>query len=128
MERMITFCLFFICSSMLLSAAPPSNESRVYKVLIKIIQNLKPKDSGFLHTPKDITDECLPTALACFQNEILQLQPSRLEGKTCLVITNFLFVFKTCTSPCDSYEKEAPKDFLEGFTTLLRQVIIDADT
>lgn len=28
-----------------------------------------------------LQDECLPIALACFQNEILELQPSKLEEK-----------------------------------------------
>ncbi|POI28919.1 hypothetical protein CIB84_007331 [Bambusicola thoracicus] len=81
MERMIIFCMLFFCSSMVLTAASP--KAMKYKQLSKTIDHLKDvvkdKDVELLHTPENPEDGCLFTALTCFQNGILKLQPKNSQ-------------------------------------------------
>ncbi|NXA28531.1 IL21 protein, partial [Ibidorhyncha struthersii] len=131
MERMIIFCMLFFCSSMALTTAP--HKMVKYKQLFKTIKRLettvKNKDVELLHTPENPVDECLFTAVACFQNGTLKLQPENSQvnstfTQTIKVLKNFPFSNPgTCESSCESYEKKNPKEFLKSFAKLIRKVI-----
>ncbi|NXI98917.1 IL21 protein, partial [Psophia crepitans] len=132
MERMIIFCMLFFCSSMALSTAP--HKIAKYKQLFKAIKLLettvKNKDVELLHTPENPVDGCLFTAVTCFQKGILKLQPENSQVNSTFIPTvNLLKKFtisnagKHCESSCESYEKKTPKEFLQSFAKLIKQVI-----
>ncbi|NWW50555.1 IL21 protein, partial [Pedionomus torquatus] len=132
MERMIIFCMLFFCSSMALTAAPYRIVK--YKQLLKTIRRLEPtvrnKDVELLHTPENPVDECLFTAVTCFQRGILKLQPANSQvnstfTQTTKVLKNFTFSNpgKQCESSCESYERKSPKEFLKSFANLIKKVI-----
>ncbi|NWX45211.1 IL21 protein, partial [Steatornis caripensis] len=132
MERTIIFCMLFFCSSMALTAAP--HKIAKYKQLLKTIQLLentvKDKDVELLHTPENPVDECLFTAVTCFQKGTLKLQPENSQANSTFTQTvKVLRIFtfgnrgKQCESSCESYEKKSPKEFLRSFAKLIQQVI-----
>ncbi|NXI52491.1 IL21 protein, partial [Chloroceryle aenea] len=135
MERMLIFYMLFFCSSMALTATP--QKTAKYKQVLKTIRLLettvKDKDVELLHTPENPVDECLSTAVKCFQKGVLQLQPenSSVNGtftQTITVLKRFTYVEKRdspgeCQSSCESYEKKNPREFLESFEKLIRKVI-----
>ncbi|NXL83807.1 IL21 protein, partial [Alectura lathami] len=132
MERMIIFCMLFFCSSMVLTA--PSPKGMKYKQLLKTIECLqdivKDKDVELLHTPENPQDECLFTAVTCFQNGTLKLQPkdSQVQSKFNTTVNILRTPIlkdsgKQCESTCESYEKKAPKAFLRSFAKLMKKVI-----
>ncbi|KFQ99660.1 Interleukin-21, partial [Opisthocomus hoazin] len=132
MERMIIFCMFFSCSSMVLTAAP--HKITTYKQILKTITRLettvKDKDVELLHTPENPVDGCLFTAVTCFQNGTLKLQPANSQVNSTFTQTmNALkrFTFSNpgeqCESSCESYEKKKPKEFLKSFAKLIKKVI-----
>ncbi|NXW58912.1 IL21 protein, partial [Eurystomus gularis] len=131
MERMILFCTLLFCSSVVLAAAPYKTK---YKQLLRTIERLenivKNKDVELLHTPENPVDECLFTAVTCFQKGTmkLQLEDSRENAS----FTHAIKVFKTftisnpgthCESSCESYKKKTPKEFLESFKKVIQKVI-----
>ncbi|NXJ77046.1 IL21 protein, partial [Trogon melanurus] len=131
MERMIIFCMLLLCSSMALTAAP--HKTAKYKQLFKTIKRLetsvKDKDVELLHTPGNPTEECLFTAVTCFQTGILKLQPENSSVNSTFtqavkVLQGFTFhnPGKQCESSCESYEKKSPKEFLKSFTKLITRV------
>ncbi|OXB84785.1 UNVERIFIED_CONTAM: hypothetical protein H355_015907, partial [Colinus virginianus] len=81
MEKMIFFCMLFFCSSMVLTAASP--RAMKYRQLAKTIDQLKgvvkDEDVELLHTPDNPQDGCLFTAVTCFQNGTLKLQPKNSQ-------------------------------------------------
>uniref|UniRef100_A0A8C3S2Z6 Interleukin-21 n=1 Tax=Chelydra serpentina TaxID=8475 RepID=A0A8C3S2Z6_CHESE len=125
MERMIIFCLFFFCSSMLLSAAAPTKLR--YKELVKTVNELKKivKKTNF------ISIKCLSSAFNCFQNASLHLEPANSQSSRNfeVMITRLRRPIITDTitdmncSACESYAKEAPRQFLDSFLSLLQEVI-----
>ncbi|NXE74488.1 IL21 protein, partial [Cochlearius cochlearius] len=131
MERMIIFCMLFFCSSMVLTAAP--HKTAKYKQLLKTIKVLestvKDKDAELLHTPENPADECLFTAVTCFQKGTQKLQPKNSQVNSTLThaIKVLKFSFsdpgKHCESMCESYEKKIPTEFLKSFEKLIQQVI-----
>ncbi|KFP18826.1 Interleukin-21, partial [Egretta garzetta] len=131
MERMIIFCMLFFCSSMALTAAP--HKTAKYKQLLKTIKLLeslvKEKDAELLHTPENPVDECLFTAVTCFQKGIQKLQPKNSQVNSTFNHTIKVLKFsfsdpgKHCESTCESYEKKKPKEFLKSFAKLIQQVI-----
>uniref|UniRef100_A0A8C4WSU7 Interleukin-21 n=1 Tax=Gopherus evgoodei TaxID=1825980 RepID=A0A8C4WSU7_9SAUR len=132
MERMIICCLFFFCSSMLLSAAAPTKLR--YKELVKTVIELKKivkvKDVEFLNTPEDSESKCLSSTFNCFQNASLHLEPANSQSSRNfdVMITRLRrpIIIDTITdncSPCESYAKEAPRQFLDSFLSLLQEVI-----
>ncbi|XP_013807069.1 interleukin-21 [Apteryx mantelli] len=132
MERMIIFCMLFFCSSMVLTAAP--QKAVKYKQLVKTIEHLetvvKDEDAELLHTPENPVDGCLFTAVTCFQNGTLKLQPKNSQVNSTFIKTVKILrrtilrdSGKQCESSCESYEKKAPKDFLKGFAKLMKKVI-----
>ncbi|KAM6361111.1 interleukin-21 [Alca torda] len=134
MERMIIFCMLFFCCSMALTVAPYRIVK--YKQLFKTIRQLEPivkdKDVELLHTPENPVDECLFTAVTCFQKGILKLQPANSQvnstfNQTTKVLKNFTFSNpgKHCESSCESYEKKKPKEFLKSFAKLIKKLLKD---
>ncbi|NXI67157.1 IL21 protein, partial [Anseranas semipalmata] len=132
MERMIIFCVLFFCASMVLPAAP--QKAMKYRQLVKTIEQLeavvKDKDVELLHTPENPVDECLFTAVTCFQNGILKLQPKTSQiNSTFIKTVNILKKpilkdsGKQCESSCESYTKKLPKEFLKSFAKLMKKVI-----
>ncbi|XP_015717426.1 interleukin-21 [Coturnix japonica] len=132
MERMIVFCMLFFCSSMVLTAAPP--KATKYKQLAKTIDQLKDvvkdKDVELLHTPENPVDGCLHTAVTCFQNGILKLQPKNSHvnatfNKTVKILRRPIFPDsgEQCESSCESYERKKPQEFLNSFSKLMQKVI-----
>ncbi|NWX17855.1 IL21 protein, partial [Aegotheles bennettii] len=132
MGRTIIFCMFFFCATVVLSAA--SRQTAKYKQLYKTIERLqttvKDKDAEWLHTPENPVDECLFTAVTCFQNGTLKLQPKNSQVKPTFnlyirVLKGFPFSNpgEHCESSCESYEKKSPIEFLESFEKLITQVI-----
>ncbi|XP_068536764.1 interleukin-21 isoform X1 [Anas acuta] len=89
MERMIIFCMLFFCSSMVLTATP--HKAMKYKQLLKTIDQLKDvvkdKDAELLHTPENPVDECLFTAVTCFQKGTLKLQPKNSQVNSTFIKT-----------------------------------------
>ncbi|XP_075785960.1 interleukin-21-like [Pelodiscus sinensis] len=133
MERMITFCLIFFCSSMLLSAAAPTGLR--YRELVKTVtllkQSVKVKEVEPLPISEDTVSKCLSSPINCFQKASLHLQPANKQSQH-----NFQYMIKklqrpinndTTTdmncSPCYSYAKEAPTKFLNSFISLLQEQI-----
>ncbi|XP_064918203.1 interleukin-21 [Columba livia] len=132
MERMIIFCMLFFCSSTALTAAP--HKIAKYKQLLKTIDRLEPivkdKDVELLHTPENPVDECLFTAVTCFQKGTLKLQPESSQvnstfTQTIKALKRFTFnnSGKQCESSCESYEKKTPREFLKSFAKLIQKVI-----
>ncbi|KFQ38740.1 Interleukin-21, partial [Mesitornis unicolor] len=129
MERMIIFCMLFFCSSMALTAAP--HKIAKYKQLLKTIERLettvRDKDVELLHTPENPVDGCVFTAMACFQNGTLKLQPENSQVNS--TFTHTIKVLKRlisinpekCESSCESYEKKTPKEFLKSFAKLIKK-------
>ncbi|NXC16559.1 IL21 protein, partial [Corythaeola cristata] len=89
MERMVIFCMLFFCSSTALTAAP--HKIATYKQLFKTITRLettvKDKDVELLHTPENPVDECLFTAVTCFQKGVLKLQPENSQKNSTFIQT-----------------------------------------
>ncbi|NP_001020006.2 interleukin-21 precursor [Gallus gallus] len=131
MERMIIFCMLFFCFSMVLTATSP--KAMKYKQLSKTIDHLKDvvkdKDVELLHTPENPGDGCLLTAVTCFQNGILKLQPRNSQvnatfAKTVKILRRpFLPVSEEhCESSCESYERKKPQEFLNSFSKLMQKL------
>ncbi|KFP86972.1 Interleukin-21, partial [Apaloderma vittatum] len=131
MKRMIIFCMLLLCSSMALTAA--SHKKTKYKQLFKTIKlletSVKDTDAELLHTPGNPAEECLFTAVTCFQTGILKLQPKNSSVNSTFtqavkVLRNFSLhnSGKQCESSCESYEKKSPTEFLKSFTKLITQV------
>ncbi|NWQ63107.1 IL21 protein, partial [Neopipo cinnamomea] len=131
MERTIMFCMLFFCSSTALAAA--SHRALKYRQILRTIENLEPtvkdKDVELLHTPENPVDGCVDTALSCFKNGTLQLQP--LNSQVNDTFTQAMKVFrkytvrgagKQCKSSCESYKKKTPKEFLKSFAKLIQKV------
>ncbi|NXJ06960.1 IL21 protein, partial [Odontophorus gujanensis] len=132
MEKMIFYCMLFFCSSMVLTAASP--KAMKYKQLAKTIDKLKgvvkDKDVELLHTPDNPRDGCLFTAVTCFQNGTLKLQPKNSQVNT--TFTKTVKILRRpilpgpgghCESSCESYERKKPHEFLNSFSKLMQKVI-----
>ncbi|XP_053920240.1 interleukin-21 isoform X2 [Cuculus canorus] len=130
MEWMTIFYMLFFCSSTALTAAP--HKAAKYLQLLKSINELeiRVKDKGveLLHTPENPVDECLFTAVTCFQNGTLKLQPNNSQENSTFTkaIKNLrrLIVRDSgkCESSCESYEKKTPKMFLKSFAKLIQKL------
>ncbi|NXS22368.1 IL21 protein, partial [Mystacornis crossleyi] len=129
MKRMILFCMLFFCSSMVLTAA--SHRTLKYKQILKTIRQLKAmvkdKDAELLHTPENLVEGCLYTAVTCFKRGIQKLQPRSSQentnfNKAIRLINKFTYgdPGEQCESTCESYEKKTPKKFLKGFENLMQ--------
>ncbi|XP_014115094.1 PREDICTED: uncharacterized protein LOC106628593 [Pseudopodoces humilis] len=81
MNRTIIFCMFFFCSTMVLTADADCRRSRTvtYRQIHQKIKQLetmvKDKDAELLHTPENPVEACLYTAVTCFKKGIQKLQP-----------------------------------------------------
>ncbi|NXM20699.1 IL21 protein, partial [Ploceus nigricollis] len=129
MKRMIIFCMLFFCSTMVLTAASP--RTLKYKQIQKKIGDLqsmvKDKDAELLHTPENLVERCLSTAVTCFKKGTLKLQPasSQKNGEfaQAIRIVNKLTYRDSgehCEFTCESYAKKTPKEFLKGFENLMQ--------
>ncbi|NWU05564.1 IL21 protein, partial [Cephalopterus ornatus] len=131
MERMILFCMLFFCSSTVLAAA--SHRAVKYKQILLTIEKLEPtvkdKDVELLHTPENPVEGCVDTALSCFKNGTLKLQP--LNSQVNATFTKAMGVFRKytirnpgqqCESSCESYKKKTPREFLKSFAKLIQKV------
>ncbi|NWR65046.1 IL21 protein, partial [Bucorvus abyssinicus] len=132
MERMIIFCMLFFCSSMALTAAPhrTAKYRQIYKTITRLEDIVKNQDVELLHTPENLVDGCLSTAVTCFQKGILKLEPKNSEvnsrfNKKIRVLKSFTYRDggKQCEPACESYEKKSPKEFLKSFAKLINKVI-----
>ncbi|XP_069710947.1 interleukin-21 [Phaenicophaeus curvirostris] len=136
MAWMTIFYMLFFCSSTALTAAP--HIAAKYHQLLKSISELeiRVKDKGveLLHTPENPADECLFTAVTCFQNGTLKLQPNNNQEKT--TFTKAIRHLKRlivsdsgkCESSCESYEKKTPKKFLKSFAKLIQKLFKEAQS
>ncbi|NWI89512.1 IL21 protein, partial [Pitta sordida] len=131
MERMIIFCMFFFCSSMVLAAS--SHKDLKYRQILQTIEKLEPtvkdKDVELLHTPENPVEGCLDTAMTCFKNGTLKLQPVNSQvnpnfSKYIRILSRFTFrgPEKNCESSCESYEKKTPREFLKSFAKVIKKV------
>ncbi|NXC31290.1 IL21 protein, partial [Campylorhamphus procurvoides] len=130
MERMIIFFALSFCSSMVLAA--PSRRAVKYRQIFKTIEELGPtvkdKDVELLHTPENPMEGCLDTAVTCFKEGTLKLQPVNSQAnatfaKAIRVISKFTFRGPgKCEFSCESYEKKTPKEFLKSFANLIKKV------
>ncbi|NXG23692.1 IL21 protein, partial [Grallaria varia] len=130
MERMIIFFVLSFCSSTVLAAA--SHRAVKYKQILKIIEELEPivkdKEVELLHTPDNPMEGCLDTAVTCFKNGTLKLQPVNSQAtarvtKAIRVFSKFTFRGPgKCEFSCESYEKKTPKEFLKSFAKLIKKV------
>ncbi|NWI81210.1 IL21 protein, partial [Dryoscopus gambensis] len=129
MKRMIIFCMLFVCSTMVLTAASPRTVT--YKQILKTIGQLKAvvkdKDAELLHTPENPVEGCLYTAVTCFKKGIQKLQPVSSQenakfNKAIRLMNKFTYrdPGEHCESTCDSFEKKTPKEFLKGFANLMQ--------
>uniref|UniRef100_A0A663MGK8 Interleukin-21 n=1 Tax=Athene cunicularia TaxID=194338 RepID=A0A663MGK8_ATHCN len=125
MERMIIFCMLFFCSSMALTAAPYKivKYRQLHKTITRLQNTVKDKDVELLHTPENPVDECLFTAVACFQKGTLKLQPENSEVNSTFIQAITVGFPHNCESSCESYEKKTPKEFLKSFEKLIQKVI-----
>ncbi|NXN09618.1 IL21 protein, partial [Indicator maculatus] len=131
-RRMIIFCMLFFYFSVAQTTAP--HKRTKYQQLLKTIKNLqttvKDKDVELLHTPENPVDGCLSTAVTCFQQGILKLQPESSQvnftfTQTVKVLQRFTISNsgKQCDSSCESYGKKSPREFLKSFAKLIQKVI-----
>ncbi|NWH94372.1 IL21 protein, partial [Aegithalos caudatus] len=128
MKRMIIFCMFFFCSTMVLTAASPRTVK--YRQIRQKIEQLetmvKDKDAELLHTPENPVEGCLYTAVTCFKKGIKKLQPvSRHENaeftQAIRIVSKLTYKDPgECESTCESYEKKTPKEFLKSFANLIQ--------
>ncbi|NXY20625.1 IL21 protein, partial [Atrichornis clamosus] len=129
MKRMIIFCMLFFCSCMVPTAASPRTVK--YRQILKTIEHLettvKDKDAELLHTPENLVEGCLYTALTCFKKGIQKLQPVSSQENTkftkairLLSKLTFRNPEKQCESTCEACEKKTPKEFLKGFANLIK--------
>ncbi|NWR30408.1 IL21 protein, partial [Tachuris rubrigastra] len=131
MERTIMFCMLFFCCSTALAAA--SHRALKYRQILLTIEKLEPtvKDKVskvffLLFLPQE---GCVDTALSCFKNGTLQLQP--INSQVNATFTKAMKVFrkytvrspgKQCESSCESYKRKSPKEFLKSFAKLIQKV------
>ncbi|NXN01587.1 IL21 protein, partial [Sylvia borin] len=129
MKRMVIFCMFFFCSTMVLTAASPRTVKyrQIYQKIVQLETMVKDKDAELLHTPENPVEECLYTAVTCFKKGIQKLQPASSQEnakftKAIRIINKFTYrdSGKQCESTCDSYEKKTPKEFLKSFANLMQ--------
>ncbi|NXK38332.1 IL21 protein, partial [Piprites chloris] len=130
MERTIMFCLLFFCCSTVLAAA--SHRALKYRQILRTIEKLeltvKDTDAELLHTPENPVEGCVDTALSCFKNGTLQLQPLNSQVNPTFTIAMKVFRKYTvrgpgkCESSCESYKKKTPKEFLKSFAKLIQKV------
>ncbi|XP_008934563.1 PREDICTED: interleukin-21, partial [Merops nubicus] len=129
MERMIIFCMLLFCARVALGAA--QHKTAKYKQVLKTIKRLAPtvkdKDVELLHTPENPVDGCLFTAVSCFQKGVLKLQPQTSQVNP--TFSHAVRILKSpfgnpgenCETPCESYEKKKPKEFLKSFEKLIQK-------
>ncbi|NXM63638.1 IL21 protein, partial [Illadopsis cleaveri] len=130
MKRMVIFCVFFFCSTMVLTAASPRTVKyrQIQQKISQLETMVKDKDAELLHTPENPVEGCLYTAVACFKKGIQKLQPVSSQDKpkftkAIRILNNFTYRDPgQCESTCDSYEKKTPKEFLKGFANLMQRV------
>uniref|UniRef100_A0A8C3KQ18 Uncharacterized protein n=1 Tax=Calidris pygmaea TaxID=425635 RepID=A0A8C3KQ18_9CHAR len=116
MERMIIFCMLFLCSSMALTAAPYRIVK--YKQLLKTIRQLEPtvKDKVRKNAATFVLKLFLPFL------GILKLQPANSQVNSTFSQTTKPVSQLHCESSCESYEKKNPKEFLKSFEKLIKKV------
>ncbi|NXU16922.1 IL21 protein, partial [Pardalotus punctatus] len=129
MKRMITFCMVFFCSIMVLASASPRTlkYKQMHRAIDKLETIVKDKDAELLHTPENPVEGCLYTAVTCFKKGIQKLQPVSSQENTefhkaIRVVSKLTYrdPGKQCESTCESYEKKTPKEFLKGLANLLQ--------
>ncbi|XP_066404968.1 interleukin-21 [Molothrus aeneus] len=133
MKRMIIYCMLFFCSTMMLTAASP--RTLKYKQIHKKIEDLqkmvKDKDAELLHTPENLVEGCLSSAVTCFKKGVQKLQPANSQDnwafQKAIRIVNKLTYRDSgehCESyemkTCESYGKKTPKEFLKSFENLMQ--------
>ncbi|NWS03107.1 IL21 protein, partial [Motacilla alba] len=132
MKRMIIFCMLFFCSTMMLTATSPRTVK--YKQIQKKIGDLKSmvkdEDAELLHTPENLVEGCLSTAVTCFKKGVQKLQPARSQDnaaftKAVRIVNKLTYIDsgEHCESykkTCESYKKKTPKEFLKGFENLMQ--------
>ncbi|NXV02928.1 IL21 protein, partial [Cettia cetti] len=131
MKRMIIFCMFFFCSTMVLTAASPRTVKyrQIHQKIEQLETMVKDKDAELLHTPENPLEGCLYTAVTCFKKGIQKLRPvSSQENakftKAIRIVSKLTYrdPGEQCESTCESYEKKTPKEFLKGFANLMQRV------
>ncbi|NXR84328.1 IL21 protein, partial [Pycnonotus jocosus] len=129
MKRMIIFCMFFFCSTMVLTATSPRTLKyrQIHQKIEQLETMVKDKDAELLHTPENPVEGCLYTAVTCFKKGIQKLQPVSSHekakfNKTIRIVNKLTYrdPEKQCESTCESYEKKTPKEFLKGFANLIQ--------
>ncbi|XP_058693716.1 interleukin-21 [Poecile atricapillus] len=135
MSRTIIFCMFFFCSTMVLTADADCRRSRTvtYRQIHQKIKQLetmvKDKDAELLHTPENPVEACLYTAVTCFKKGIQKLQPASSQDnakftKAIRIVSKLTCrdAGEQCEYTCESYEKKTPKEFLKSFANLMQML------
>ncbi|NWZ66256.1 IL21 protein, partial [Acrocephalus arundinaceus] len=129
MGRMIIFCMFFFCSTMVLTATSPRTLKyrQIHQKIEQLESMVKDVDVELLHTPENPVEGCLYTAVTCFKKGIQKLQPVSSQenvkfNKAIRIVNKLTYndTGKQCESTCESYEKKTPKEFLKGFANLMQ--------
>ncbi|NWT62292.1 IL21 protein, partial [Erythrocercus mccallii] len=131
MKRMIIFCMFFFCSTMVLTATSPRTVKyrQIHQKIEQLETVVKDKDAELLHTPENPVEGCLYTAVTCFKKGIQKLQPVNSQEnekftKAIRIVSKLTYRDhgEKCESTCESYEKKTPKEFLKSFANLMKMV------
>ncbi|XP_069486294.1 interleukin-21 [Ambystoma mexicanum] len=107
-----------------------------YKELGQCAKQLKSEindtNPEWLYTPDAVEDDCLHSALECFQNQSSKLKQAKGSSFPFFERTiNLLKVRKNDKAPvtpksckaCQAYRKDSPRKFLESMVSLVQQLI-----
>ncbi|XP_044129678.1 interleukin-21-like isoform X1 [Bufo gargarizans] len=114
----------------LLHAALPSIHRcrEIQKLAKKISQFANKTYPHSFHTPMDVKEECLDTALMCFRSQTPKLHvatgKNQAELDSCIRKVKFSKPHdrEGCTS-CSNYTKESPEEFLNKMELLLQKIV-----
>ncbi|OCT97100.1 interleukin-21-like [Xenopus laevis] len=133
MANVLLWCLLAFSCCILIDAQLPSIErcSEIKMAIDKWI-NKQANETypSTLHTPVDVTPQCLDSALHCFRYQISYLKEAKGQKEEDFkrhikkVKLNKMHTPRNKDCPiCTKYEKQKPKDFLENMLLLLQQII-----
>ncbi|XP_077137179.1 interleukin-21 [Ranitomeya variabilis] len=130
MGKVLLQCLCFLALTVLLHAASLNiyRCREIQKVVKKINQIANKTHPLSFHVPTDVKEECLDTALKCFQSQAHKLHVATRKNKPDL--DNCIRKVKlsnphdreSCT-PCSNYTEQSPEVFLNRMELLLQKIV-----